>query len=111
MLACAINYIALGLTGGGHGWVTPLSVSWVTVIMAPAAFLLLIDNLPRKNFVMIGCISMAILLDCWVTYSTTTEGMQYFDEGGAYSYLWVISWVSWQIVVAYAALMGVLNSF
>lgn len=105
-LAIFTMMLALGLAGGGHGWITPFWVSIVGLIGFPVG----IYSLVTKEGVEPGftgvALTVAALCDLAVLFLTFNEGTEYFGRTFPYNLLWVAFWASWQ----FALLVGVTRS-
>jgi len=102
------QFVALGVAGGGHGWVTPFWTSillWiaypVVLLRARRAFFAKRPSLKIEVSVLLG----ALAADAALMLLSVQEGVQYFwyvlrVGGGPIIAIWLAIWCGWQIVAA-----------
>jgi hypothetical protein len=91
-------YVALVMTGAGHGWITPFFFS----LACPVLFPLVAVRLARADCGGVGMsiviIMMAVVLDLILLNATTREGVGYMHRVGGIAILWLSLWALWQVV-------------
>jgi hypothetical protein len=102
--AILANVVAIGLAGGGHGWITPFWVSWPLLILYPVT----VNRTSRQSWsgnsaIIIDCslLLIGMVLDYLLVSMTYSEGIQYFHlvmqrEGTWFVAFWGVVWVFWQ---------------
>ena len=99
--------LALGLSGGGEGWNTPLKVSLALWVTYPVVLVRL--GLPQGNrstTVELALLLAALASDIALTVMTLSEGLQYprgfIAINGLLGALWIGAWIAiwlgWQAV-------------
>ena len=102
-LAAFAEYWALGIAGGGHGWVVPFFLSPVLFVLNPVAFDLVLRAQPRLSVVTI-LLAIAVVSDCTLIFATQGDEPAYFWKDAAlfYNLDWVGLWVLWQVAALVA---------
>lgn len=106
-LACV--FVGIGLSGFGHGWTSPSSVSWLAVLTSPAAVVAwgLRRRTAGKQLAML-LLMAAVIANVVLRAEGRGEGAEYFariwPSQRGMLIAWGALWASWQ-VVALAALI------
>lgn len=108
------QFIALGLGGAGHGWVTPF---WASILLWPAYPVILVRTrkISLAGFgslkIEIPILLLAAIADVGLVHMTKNEGVEYFwkvvrFEGWTIVCVWISIWLGWQ-GIAVANLMRI----
>ncbi|MGH6616316.1 hypothetical protein [Sphingomonas sp.] len=91
-------YVALVMTGAGHGWITPFFFSLACPVLFPLVAVRL-ARADRGRFDMsVAIIILAVVLDLILLNATTREGVGYMHRVGGIAILWLSLWALWQVV-------------
>lgn len=108
--AMLAEYIALGLAGAGHGWVSPLFCGLILFLAWPATLAVLAIVRRRRRLACALLVGAGLVADAVLALSTLLEGTQYLERvlavGSPLPVLWILLWLGWQA----AALLGLLTS-
>lgn len=104
LLALATLFVSFMMTGGGHGWITPLWFSLAGLVLCPAAFLRFAEFDVTRQSTNIALIITAIVLDALLVKLTLDEGLIYFHRVGGMAYIWIALWSLWQVLAVMTAL-------
>lgn len=109
-LACAgtAAMLAIGLGGGGHGWVTPFFASGVLAFAYPLVLIraALGPSPSQVGRVADGAVLVAALLcDIGLVQASRDEGLRYarqaLDGLGTVLFIpWLLLWLGWQVLAA-----------
>jgi hypothetical protein len=95
------HFIALGLAGAGHGWVTPL---WISIVLWGVYPLTTVRALRHPSFGVDSLlVFLAIALDAALVVLTVREGTEYFWRAVKFIEwwffgLWIAIWFAWQLI-------------
>ena len=97
--AVVAQFVALLLTGAGHGWIPPF---WFSLWLWPLLPLTLIRLGQRRSHALdTGLIMLALALDAALVVATIDEGTEYFRPvitmGWPVVAVWLALWLSWQV--------------
>lgn len=105
LIAAFARMVAVGMVGGGHGWVTPMFFSLALFLAYPVALLRLTATGPRWVVVDLVIVGLAGLADVALLLATIQEGMEYFWRVlGSFALipiLWLAIWFAWQAMALY----------
>jgi hypothetical protein len=97
--------VAVGMVGGGHGWVTPMYFSLALFLAYPVVLVRLTATGPRWVVVDLVIVGIAAITDFALCFATIQEGMEYFWRvfGGfaLIPILWLAIWFAWQGLALY----------
>lgn len=100
------NFAAVALAGAGHGWCSPLSVSWIAVITGPLAGVAWARG---NRLLALTLLVFLLAADCLLVTMTFREGTRYFlkswNHGDVTVVVWAGAWLYGQ-VFAVAALIA-----
>ena len=111
VIAAVAQFIALMLTGAGHGWITPFWFSPALWLLMPIVLVRLRNRVPSKTGSPLPNVSLlliALALDIALIIRTFAEGSDQFMNGSDYLMkvaavdpplvmTWILLWLSWQI--------------
>ena len=102
------QFLALGMAGAGHGWITPF---WVSLILWVAYPKVLVRSfrVPDQRTMGVELVTLfaALAGDAILVLMTLEEGMEYFEkivriEGSVSAVLWIGGWIAiwlgWQLI-------------
>ena len=96
-LALFTGFLALGLAGAGHGWITPMWVSGAGLVGFPAGICALLAWRYFGRGMAGLLLAFGLLSDLAVILLTYNEGTQYFHGDDPFHLLWIGLWLSWQL--------------
>jgi len=100
-IGCIIGVFQLILSaliaGAGHGWTTPFWFGIAGMIAYPLAMLSLFRSWSTSVYVII--IAAAIVSNVLLFGMTGEEGYKYFYSVTPYNYVWIATWLIWQIAI------------
>lgn len=104
MVAAFAQYLALTMTGAGHGWIAPFFYSPALFVAYPLVLVRIFGRgagAPRRRRLAIDLllVTAAVLLDVLLVRSTLAEERQYFEAVMAlppFPHLWLLLWTAWQ---------------
>lgn len=99
-LAALAQMLALGMTGAGHGWITPFLFSVTLFLLNPIALLRLTAGQTRSITIDVLLIVIALILDGALYVMTVREGAEYFWRVTPFNWVWLVFWSMWQVGVA-----------
>lgn len=99
-LAALAQMLALGMTGAGHGWITPFLFSATLFLLNPIALLRLAAGQTRTIKIDVLLIAAALILDGALYVMTVREGVEYFWRVTPLNWVWLGFWSLWQVGVA-----------
>jgi len=111
-LAAVETFLAVFLSGAGHGWNSPLLVSVILWIVAPATLYVTQQNPPPRSllFILAG---IALIADFILVKGTIVEAAalpRYLEVNGAAGMIimaaWLFLWALWQVLVVRALFAG-----
>lgn len=91
-------YVALAMTGAGHGWVTPFFFSLACPILFPLAAVRLARADRGGVGMSVAIVILAVVLDLLLLNATISEGVGYMHRVGGIAWLWLSLWALWQVV-------------
>jgi hypothetical protein len=107
-LAAFASILGIFLSGSGHGWNTPLFVSVILWVVAPATFYLVSES-PSPRLFLYTLAVIALIADFILIKGTIVEAEvlpHYVQINGAIGLIiiaaWLFLWLLWQILVARA---------
>jgi hypothetical protein len=97
------QFIALGLAGAGHGWITPFWASISFWVLYP--LVLARSPGPRSVAIDATTVLLALIADGLLIVQTFREGVEYFwkvveFDGWLFVGAWLAIWLAWQAVAA-----------
>jgi hypothetical protein len=98
-VVCAL---AIGFTGGGHGWNSAI-ISAVVAVFIPAFGVALGSPREHRWSALLMIAAAMGFADAFLVFSTRSEGVSYFwkvwssTPGGIV--LWAVLWIAWQLAV------------
>jgi hypothetical protein len=98
-LAMIAQFIALLMTGAGHGWITPFWFAPLLFVLNPIAFVRVAGR-RKGGTIDILLIALAVMLDVALYAKTAAEGVAYFWRVSPFNWLWLALWSAWPIAVA-----------
>jgi hypothetical protein len=105
LIAAFASMLALGIAGGGHGWITPFFFSLALVPAYPVVLLRLTALGPRWFVVDLALAALAGIADAALYFFTIREGTEYFwrvvDAQAWAPLLWLAIWFAWQPIALY----------
>lgn len=100
-LGVAIGGLCLSLgiivAGGGHGWVSALPFGILALFVTPIGFSRLVRFRLTSISGNISFLSLAVLLDLLLLWSTKQEGYVYFNKAHGIAIQWLGVWSVWQL--------------
>lgn len=91
-LACL--FLAFLNSGGGHGWMAAMPISFLGLPLIVAGFHSAGTwRLPGKDKVAAVSIGLLVLLDIALIVATESEGVRYFKNTGAGGQVWLGMWL------------------
>lgn len=109
LIAAIASTLALGMAGGGHGWITPFFFS-LALFLAYPVVLLRLGAIGRKWFVDLIIVGLAAIADGALYFFTIREGVEYFwrvVHAQAWApFLWLAIWFAWQPIALYCLWRG-----
>ena len=113
LLAFVAQFLGLVLAGAGHGWITPLYASFILWVFLPLTFATVSPLGPYRHGDMrrlLILIALGLIADVALVLATIWEGAEYFWNAmglnGGLNSLWLLIWISWQLVIALALSQG-----
>ena len=98
--------LAIMLTGGGHGWNTPLLVSIPLWVLYPLTFYAAGQDVPQARPILWILAIIALATDALLIFGTVSETsyvVQAMRVNGAAGFLiagaWCVPWIIWQVVI------------
>jgi hypothetical protein len=105
------NIAAIALAGAGHGWCSPISVSWIALIMGPLAGVAWRLRSPLFALALLAVMAAA---DCILVMETFKEGTYYFLKSWQSMpeavVTWAGMWLYGQVLIAAALIAGYASS-
>jgi len=108
LIAFVGQFLALGMAGAGHGWITPF---WVSLILWVAYPKVLVRSfrVPDQRTMGVELVTLfaALAGDAILVLMTLEEGVEYFEkivriEESVSAVLWIGSWIAiwlgWQLI-------------
>ena len=99
-LAVFTQFIALLMTGAGHGWITPFWFSPLLFVLNPIAFTRVVGGPKGAPVIDIILIVIGVALDIALYTRTVGEGVEYFWRVAPFNWVWLVFWSLWQAGVA-----------
>jgi hypothetical protein len=107
MLYAGWLYLLAMVCGGiGHGWITPLKLSFVGVFAGAALVIRFVKFDSSRQGIDWILLTSAIATNFIVFTTAADEGFRYFHRSGFFGYLWLASWAAWQIPVLLMVVFG-----
>lgn len=109
-LSCAIvaQFLALGLTGAGHGWVAPFFCSPLLFITYPLVLARVMEPNRQTIWIEIALLAVAIAADLYLGANALGSEARYVDrmiaDAPAFFIPWLCLWWGWQIMVIWLLL-------
>lgn len=103
----ACTALSLFLTGAGHGWNSPLVVSWISLVACPGVVAMSNMRGRSARIVAVCAIAIAVCADImiWRSEYADADGFEHvWSVGRPFVIGWMASWFSWQIAAALLAL-------
>ena len=111
-LAAVESLLAVFLSGAGHGWNSPLLVSVILWIVAPATLYVTQQN-PAPRSLLYILAGIALIADFILAKGTIVEASalpRYLEVNGAAGMIimaaWLFLWALWQVLVVRALFAG-----
>lgn len=99
-LAMFTQFIALLMTGAGHGWITPFWFSPLLFVLNPIAFTRVASGRKGAPVIDIILIVIGVALDIALYTRTVAEGVEYFSRVAPFNWVWLAFWSMPQVGVA-----------
>ena len=113
LLAFIGQFLALIMSGAGHGWNTPFIANlalWLLLPLTLATVSPLRPYAAGKYRYLLTLSLVGIALDIGLIIFTHTEGVEYLwrvmQTAGVIPLIWLFIWLSWQGVIALASSQG-----
>jgi hypothetical protein len=105
VIALATAGFAMLLGGAGHGWITPMWVSFATTAFFPITYFRL--GAWRQTSVTGSIILIAIgaFSTLMLITQTASEGVRYFESALPEAWFWIAMWSSWIIAALVTTLL------
>lgn len=106
----ATQAVALGLSGGGHGWTGPFFFSMPLIILYPLTFILAFSSKARSPNVEVSLWAAAIVLNLLLLANIFSSEHDYFirmwrfSDGSLFISIWLGLWAGWQVLFVAALL-------
>jgi hypothetical protein len=101
------NIAAVGLAGAGHGWCTPISVSWAALIAGPLAG---VACKLRSPLFALALLALMVVADGLLVTETFKEGTYYFlkvwQSTPKAVVIWACLWLYAQVLCASTLIAG-----
>ncbi|MDB5675618.1 MAG: hypothetical protein JWM65_2600 [Sphingomonas bacterium] len=98
-LAMFTQFIALLMTGAGHGWITPFWFSPLLFVLNPIAFTRVVGGRKGAPGIEIVLIVVGVALDVALYSRTMAEGVEYFWRVIPFNWVWLALWSGWQLAL------------
>lgn len=111
-LGCAVvaQFLALGLTGAGHGWVAPFFYSPLLFVAYPIVLARLIQPSRRMIWIEIMLLAAAVAADTYLAANALGSEASYVNRvmaaAPAFLVLWLCLWSAWQPLLIWLLLRG-----
>jgi hypothetical protein len=109
VIGVGVSYVtimfAMGLGGGGHGWVTPFFLAPSTAIFFPIAYFRLGSWRETNTLGNVIMLILAAITVIALVIMTLNEGLRYFLAAEGAGWLWVAIWSSWIVAAMLTALL------
>lgn len=100
--AAIAQFLALGLAGAGHGWVTPFFYSPLLFIAYPVILVRLTEQRRRARWVEVALLAIAIAIDLRLVANALGSEATYFSQvmtdAPVFLIPWLCLWSTWQIL-------------
>src|SRR6185295_11312524 len=98
--------LSLFLTGAGHGWMSPVVVSWISLVACPvvAATAFMRGTSARIAAIVVVAVGISADFMIWKSDFADPSGFTHvWSVGASFVVAWMTSWFSWQTAAALIA--------
>jgi hypothetical protein len=106
LYAAWLYVLAVVCIGMGHGWATPMQLSFLGVFAGAALVFRFVQFDNSRQGIDWLMMLAAVGTNAAIFSTAAGEGVSYFYRAGFFGYLWLASWAAWQIPVLLLVVFG-----